>query len=214
MKQLVIDFGKGRAVPFFKGADVRDGRVIGRWAVVKLQQPQPIGTNVETFTKGDEVAEFEANNMELASMMETLNKMMEDPSKAYGINMATADSDTTVQFNFPEDSAMSIMILRSTIAQTIVAVDMIKQSTAQLDKFKAEIDDCKHALNKLRNANEYAKLKDDGEPYDKAIADLVKYRQIFPPDKFGWDELKMISKASKKAMALALVANLLGDDND
>lgn len=213
MKQLVIDFGKGRAVPFFKGVEIINGQPMGKWSVAKLQNPQPIGTNAK-FTDGDEVADFQANAMELDSMTETLNKMLEDPSKAYGINMATLSSDTTVQFNFPEDSAMSIMILKSAIAQTRVAVDMVKQSTAKLDGFQKEIDECKHTLNKLRNANEYAKLKDDGEPYDKAIADLVRFRQIFPPDTFGWDELEMISKASKTAMALALVSKLLGDDND
>lgn len=213
MKQLTIEFGKGLAVPFFKGVEIINGQPMGKWSVVKLQKPQPIGTNAK-FTDGDDLADFQANAMELNSMMETLNKMLEDPSKAYGINMATLGSDTTVQFDFPEDCAMSIMILKSAIAQTIVAVDMVKQSTSKIDGLTKLVDECKHELNRLRNENEYAKLQESGEPYDQSIADLVKYRQIFPPDTFDWDELKMISKASKTAMALALVSNLLGDDND
>lgn len=213
MKQLTIEFGKGLAVPFFKGVDIRDGRIIGKWTVVKLHEPRPIGTNIEMFSAGDEVAEFEATYMELDSLVKTLNTMLENPATAYGINMATADSDNTVQFNFPEDSAFSIYILKSAIMQTMVGIDMIKQSTAQIDEFKEEISDCKHELNKLRNANEYAKLKDDGEPYDKAIADLVRFRQIFPPDVFDWDELEMISKASAKAMALACLAHLMEDED-
>ena len=212
MIQLVIEFGKGCVVPFFKGVEIINGQPMGKWSIVKLQNPQPIGTNVK-FTDGEEVADFRANAMELDSMMETLNKMMEDPSKAYGINMATLSSDTTVQFNFPEDCTMSIMILRSVIAQTIVAVDMVKQSMAKLDGFQKEIDECKHTLNKLRNENEYAKLKDDGEPYDQAISDLVHFRRIFPPDVFDGNELEMISKASKTTMALACMAHLMmGDD--
>lgn len=212
MKQLVINFGIGRAVPFFKTVDVTDEKVTGEWIIVTLDKAQPVGSYVKEFSSNDIATKFSATYLELETLHDTLEKMLLDPSVGRALTMTSADGETETKLVFPANEPMSIMILKSAIAQTITAVDMIQQTRKVNDILKKELDDSKHELNKLRNENEYAKLKDDGEPYDQAISDLVRFRQIFPPDIFDWDELEMISQASAKAMALACMAHLMGED--
>lgn len=212
MKQLVINFGIGRAVPFFKTVDVTDEKVTGEWIIVTLDKAQPVGSYVKEFSRNDIATKFSATYLELETLHDTLEKMLLDPSVGRALTMTSADGETETKLVFPANEPMSIMILKSAIAQTITAVDMIQQTRKVNDILKKELDDSKHELNKLRNENEYAKLKDDGEPYDQAISDLVRFRQIFPPDIFDWDELEMISQASAKAMALACMAHLMGED--
>lgn len=213
---LQLTFGNGKLVPEFIGAGMENGTAFVRWEVTELDNAQPVGSMVKSFSKGHVVARFEMDRDELKEFRSMLISLQEVNSRLGGgiVLESTEDTETPqVMVAFEDDSPLAIMVVLSVIDQSIVALDMTDQADQYIHGLAKKVTDLTKQVNHLKHDIEYSNLRSDDKDYDKAIADLVKYREIFPPNEYPFEKLQAMKDfvGNMETKAKAFMDELMGD---
>lgn len=205
-QRLNIVFGDGMYSPSFTQINVEDNVLTAEWVVYKLPARGVVGgavSSLQNLTPSDIVATFTMTQEDLVEMSATLSQIFDVTAVSETGLELDEWSEHPVTIKFGQDSEKAIMVVQNVIQNAMSGMAIASQSMSRINELASELDKAIHERNELAHQIEYLKLMEE-KPYDQAIADLAKYRAIFPPDVFAHAELVKLSKELVKAKAEAL----------